>query len=219
MSIRVAALVSALALTPASLAFAQYRPYQSEAYGQGLERGIRAGEEDSRRNQSFQFTDESDYRSADAGYRSQYGPRELYRDEFRRGYEAGYRTGYSRYARGPNQNDPWYGDPRYSDPRNPSTPYDPRQPYGGTYQQRDLAVANGYNDGYERGLDDGHDQRRFDPVGESRYRSGDHGYDRRYGPKDVYEMRYRESFRSGYQRGYDDGRRYNGQRRPSWWPF
>ena len=111
MSIRVAALVSALALTPASLAFAQYRPYQSEAYGQGLERGIRAGEEDSRRGQSFQFTDESDYRSADAGYRSQYGPRELYRDEFRRGYEAGYRTGYSRYARGPNQNDPWYGDP------------------------------------------------------------------------------------------------------------
>ena len=218
MSIRIAALVSALALTPASLAFAQYRPYQSEAYGQGLERGVRAGEEDSRRGQSFLFADESDYRSADAGYRSQYGPRELYRDEFRRGYEAGYRTGYSRYARGPAQNDPWYGDPRYGgDPRNPTTPYDPRQPYAGTYQS-DLAVANGYNDGYERGLDDGHDRRRFDPVGEGRYRSGDHGYDRRYGPKEVYEMRYRESFRSGYQRGYDDGRKYNGQR-SSWWPF
>lgn len=217
MSLRVAALVSALALAPASLAFAQYRPYQSEAYGQGLERGVRAGEEDGRRGESFNYTDEGDYRSADAGYRSQYGPRELYRDEFRRGYQAGYQTGYSRYGRAPYQNDPWYGDARNRNPRNPQVPYDPR--YGGTYQQRDLAVMNGFNDGYERGLDDGHDRRRFDPVGESRYRSGDHGYERYYGPKDVYQMRYREAFRSGYQRGFDDGRRYNGERRPSWWPF
>jgi hypothetical protein len=197
----------------------------SQAYGEGLERGVRAGEEDGRKRESFSFADESDYRSADAGYRSQYGPREWYRDEFRRGYEAGYRTGFSRYSQTPYQNDPWYGDPRsndprYGDPRDRNVPYDSRQPYNVPYpqQQRDLAVANGFNDGYERGLDDGHDRRRFDPVGESRYRSGDHGYERRYGPKDVYQMRYRESFRSGYQRGYDDGRRYNGQRF-SWWPF
>jgi hypothetical protein len=215
MSIRVAAMVSALALVPASLALAQSRPYVSQAYGEGLDRGVKAGEEDSRRGDSFAFADEGDYRSADAGYRSQYGPREWYRDEFRRGYEAGYRTGYSRFAPAPYQNDPWYGgNPR--NPRNPSTPYDPRQPYGTPYQT-DLAVANGYNDGYERGLDDGHDRRRFDPVGEGRYRSGNHGYDKQYGPKDVYQMRYREAFRSGYQRGYDDGKRYNGQR--SWWPF
>ena len=218
MSIRIAALVSALALTPASLAFAQYRPYQSEAYGQGLERGVRAGEEDSRRGQSFLFTDESDYRSADAGYRSQYGPRELYRDEFRRGYEAGYRTGYSRYARGPAQNDPWYGDPRYGgDPRNPTTPYDPRQPYAGTYQS-DLAVANGYNDGYERGLDDGHDRRRKDAIAERDYRGGDRGYEKWYGSKELYKSRYRDAFRQGYDRGYDDARRSSGGRF-SWWPF
>ena len=212
------ALVSAQAPWPSST---------SPGFTEGLNRGVRAGEEDARRGQSYNFTDESDFRNADAGYRSQYGPRDRYRDEFRRGYESGYRSGYGRYSRVPSQGGlpPYYdgrvpdgrvpydrrtyGDPRYGDPR---------YPYGGVDRRNDLALVTGYSDGYDRGLDDGHDRRRFDPVGESRYRSGDHGYERWYGPKDLYKARYREAFREGYEQGYQDGRRYSGQR-PWWWPF
>ena len=46
----------------------------------------------------FEFTDESDYRRGDSGYRSQYGNRDRYRDSFRYGYQEGYRNGYGNYG-------------------------------------------------------------------------------------------------------------------------
>jgi hypothetical protein len=204
----VPALVVALAVP--AVAVAQGPWYGSPAYSEGVTRGARAGDEDRRRGQSYNFTDETDYRRADAGYRPQYGPIDRYRDEFRRGFEVGYRQGYSPAAgRGV--------PPRYDG----RPPYDGRGPsgYDGRYavDRRDLATLTGYTDGYERGLDDGRDRRRFDPIGEGRYRSGDHGYERWYGPKELYKVRYREAFRSGYERGYEDGRR-SGQR-PWWWIF
>jgi hypothetical protein len=185
---------------------------QTFAYREGYDRGLRAGEEDSRRNQSFNFTDESDYRSADAGYRSQYGNRTLYRDEFRRGYAEGYRLGYSRYRGQYDNGRGGWGrrggvPPPWSNGRGAG-------PYGA--YRSDLAFTTGYNDGYERGLDDGEDRRRNNPVAESRYRDGDHGYRREYGPREAYKIRYREGFLQGYQRGYQDGQRYSGRR---WWPF
>jgi flagellar biosynthesis/type III secretory pathway protein FliH len=85
----------------------------------------------------------------------------------------------------------------------------------------DLAFRNGEEDGYREGLRDGERGDRFDPVRESRYRSGDHGYERRYGPKELYKNRYRDAFRRGYEQGYQDGRRHGrrNSRGPSWWPF
>ncbi len=74
------------------------------------------------------------------------------------------------------------------------------------------------NDGYEAGMNDGRANRRFDPIGEGRYRSADRGYERRYGSKDAYRNNYREAFRQGYSRGYEDARRY-GNSRPWWLPF
>src|SRR5215831_10161127 len=70
---------------------AQSQYSQSFAYDEGYQRGLRAGQDDSRRGNPFNYTDERDYRSADAGYRSQYGSRDVYRDDFRVGYQAGYR--------------------------------------------------------------------------------------------------------------------------------
>ena len=108
---------------------------------------------------------------------------------------------------------------------------DPRDTRGGTIWDRrtgryDLAFANGENDGYKEGLKDGEKGDRPDPIREKRYRSGDHGYDKRYGSKELYKDRYRDGYRSGYQQGYQDGRRYdrrdsnrNSNRGPSWWPF
>lgn len=164
------------------------------AYDEGFQRGERAGIEDAQRGQRFQFTDESDYRRGDVGFQSRYGNRDRYREEFRRGFEVGYGSGFARVT------DQWgnYGGPRVTPGYNTG--------YG--YQRYDLASTNGYDDGYQEGLKDGRDRNAFDPVRESRYRSGDHGYRSAYGPRDIYKARYRDAFQQGYERGFADARRY-----------
>ena len=110
-------------------------------------------------------------------------------------------------------------DPR--DTRGNGTIWDRR-----TTGRYDVAFNTGENDGYKEGLKDGEKGDRPDPIREKRYRSGDHGYDKRYGSKELYKDRYRDGYRIGYQQGYQDGRRYdrrgsnrNSNRGPSWWPF
>jgi hypothetical protein len=70
------------------------RPAIDVGYNQGYTRGVRAGENDARRGNRFNFSDESDYRNTDSGYRPDYGPRDSYRFEYRRGFEDGYDAGY-----------------------------------------------------------------------------------------------------------------------------
>jgi hypothetical protein len=70
------------------------------------------------------------------------------------------------------------------------------------------AYARGFSDGYERGLRDGNDRDRYDPVGERDYRDADNGYFRDYGSRDAYRNNYRAGFRQGYEDGYRDGQRY-----------
>ena len=212
MLVRSVALVSVLALAaPVMLdAREQWGSYGSQqAYNEGHQRGLRSGEDDGRRGESFNYADESDYRRADAGYRREYGNQEWYRTEFRRGFEQGYRSGYERYGYRNGRPGPWENG-RGNGPFGRGGGY-------GNYRN-DLAFQTGFNDGYERGLDDGRDRRRNDPFGESRYRSGDHGYDRRYGSREAYKINYRDAFRQGYERGYSDGRRNTGSR-PWWFPF
>lgn len=209
--------VLALALPAATLEAREQRGSRgvSQAYNEGHDRGLRAGDEDSRRSQQYDFSDEGEYRRADAGYRREYGDIDWYRSDFRRGYQEGYRIGYDRsavrgrggaYGRGNGQYGGSYGDPYGA----------PGQRYG-QYGRNEIAVSTGYNDGYEAGLDDGRDRRRNDPIAESRYRSGDRGYRNEYGPRDAYKIRYREAFRQGYEQGHRDGARRTG--RPGWWPF
>jgi hypothetical protein len=69
------------------------------------------------------------------------------------------------------------------------------------------ATARGYADGYRRGLEDGRDRDRYDPVGHGDYRSGDPGYSRSYGSRDSYRVNYRAGFRQGYEDGYRDAAR------------
>lgn len=105
-----------------------------------------------------------------------------------------------------------------------TSPYPDRYPTNsGQYGYASVPFDNGYQDGYEKGLEDARNNDRFDPARQGRYRSGDHGYDRRYGTKEEYKSVYREGFRSGYERAYrgasasdpDGGRRSS--RFP--WPF
>lgn len=162
------------------------------AFERGYDRGVRAGMEDWRRREAYQYVDEIEYRRADEGYRRDYGSLERYKDEFRRGYRLGYRDGYEG-----ERGAPYAGPPRSG---GRAVPRDARV-------SRDPAFQNGYADGYQAGFDDARARRRADPVGHRRYRSGDRGYDRRWGPRDDYARRYRDGFIQGYRAGYADGRR------------
>ena len=201
--------------------------YSSAAYNEGYQRGVRTGQDDSRRGRPFSSVDQRDYRSADAGYRSQYGNRERYRDDFRLGYQAGYRDGYQQYGydqrgtygqrNGPPGPPPWSNGRARGRGRGGNSGYGPYGNngnygnygnYGGYSQRYDLAVDNGYNDGYEQGLKDGRDRHANNPAGESWYRSGTRGYSGSYGSRDIYRNNYRQGFQQGYERGYQDGRLY-----------
>lgn len=65
-----------------------------------------------------------------------------------------------------------------------------------------VPYRNGYQDGLEKGREDGRDRDSFDPVRHSRYRSADHGYNSRYGSKTDYKLIYRDGFEAGYRDGY-----------------
>ena len=205
----------------------------SQAYREGYDRGSRAGGDDGQRNRPFNFQNNSDYRNDDRGWRREYGDRDRWRTDFRLGFEFGYRESYSRYRPGyggvygnggygnsyPNGNYGGYGNNGRG--RGGPPPWANNR---GSWQRSDYAFQTGFTDGYEAGLNDGRSNRRFDPIGEGRYRSGDHGYNRNYGTREAYKFRYRDAFREGYEQGYQDGQRYDSRNyrrdgRPSWWPW
>ena len=103
-----------------------------------------------------------------------------------------------------------YPDQRYPDQRYPNR-NDRYGGYGnGGYASRNNSVPyqNGYQDGLEKGREDARDRDSFDPVRHSRYRSGDRGYNGRYGSKDQYKLVYRDGFEAGYNQGYRGQNRY-----------
>ena len=101
--------------------------------------------------------------------------------------------------RGPrSRDDGWWGrdENRRNRPRAiPRYPYPDREPYPRSrypypdrypgerpgYGYEGVPFDNGYRDGYDKGREDARDNDAYDPRRHSRYRSGDHGYDRRYG--------------------------------------
>lgn len=178
------------AVSPA-VASAQWGPQArvETGYQEGYERGVRAGSDDLRRGAAFNFSINVDFRRGDYGYRPQYGNRDRYRSDFRRGFEAGYQAGYRRGGQIGRPGAPWSGGGR---------------PIG----RFDVAAQQGYSDGYEAGLNDARDGRRFDPISERRYRSADRGYNRSYGDKDRYKANYRTGFVDGYEAGFRGGPRY-----------
>ena len=169
-------------------------PAQADvAYRAGFDRGLRAGEDAVRHGRAFRFDNESDYRRGDYGYRNQFGDRDRYREAFRRGFEAGFRQGYDRF--------------RFSGGDNRGGSVWDERPM---YDRRDNipAARNGYRDGFDAGRDDARHHRRFDPLAQRRYRSGDHDYDRNDGPRERYQDLYRSAFRDGYSDGYRENNRY-----------
>ena len=114
-----------------------------------------------------------------------------------------------------------YGDDRFG-ARNSDQRYRDRsarnqEVYGSypsdrAYGYNSVAIQNGERDGYEKGREDARDNDSYDPVRHSWYRSGDRGYNNRYGTRDDYKLVYREGFESGYERGYREVRGYGANR-------
>lgn len=167
--------------------------FSQDAYDRGYRQGLREGEQDARRGRDFDLYGNSDYRDGDRGYNQRDGNRDRYRSSYRSGFESGYRTGFdnARVVR-TGQNS-----------RRNSRVFSPRGARG--YQEP--AYARGYSDGFEKGLDDGRDRDRYDPVRHGDYREADQGYSGTYGSKDAYKNNYRAGFRQGYDDGYRDGTR------------
>ena len=72
---------------------------------------------------------------------------------------------------------------------------------------QDSASASGYDAGYDRGLIDGRDGQRYDPVRHKDYRDAERGYAESYGSRDGYKTNFRTGFRQGYEDGYREGSR------------
>lgn len=84
--------------------------------------------------------------------------------------------------------------------------YYDRDRYRGRYNFERIAFDNGYRDGLREGEKDDRSDDRFDYRDEGRYRSGDSGYRREYGPRHAYVSVYRRGFVEGYRRGYANAR-------------
>lgn len=110
-----------------------------------------------------------------------------------------------------------YPDNRYPDNRYPNGGYP-----GGGYGSTQVPYSNGFEDGYDKGVEDARDNDNFDPTRHSWYRSGDRGYNSRYGTRTEYRNVYRDGFRAGYEEGYRTAERNgNGStpRRSGRWPW
>ncbi|HXH25068.1 MAG TPA: hypothetical protein VNI78_07455 [Vicinamibacterales bacterium] len=67
------------------------------------------------------------------------------------------------------------------------------------------AYARGYDEGRQRGLQDGREGERYDPARHRPYRDAEDGYSENYGSKEAYRNNYRAGFREGYDEGYRQG--------------
>jgi hypothetical protein len=168
-----------------------YADAQRTARDNGYRDGMKRGEEAVRGARALDIERERDYRNAENGYNRSLGDRNRYRDTYRGGFAEGYRDGYGRRG---------IGRPSF-----PSPPSNGRG-WGGTASYG--AYQNGTADGYKKGLDDLHDRKRADVERQKWYRSGDHDYDSRYGPRETYRIEYRRGFEEGYNRAYREARRY-----------
>ena len=197
-ALQAALLITAVAaVTPACAAdgvFVGYsqnsRPGENRVFDVGYKRGFEDGRHDARDRRPSDYSRHDEYRRADRD------DRRFDARIFRNGFVAGYNDGYRRFAR--DDRDGF---------RNGYPPSPDFRRGSGEGRFRSPAGENGYRDGYAQGRDDARHGDRNDPQRASRYRSGDHDYNGRYGPRDDYRREYREAFARGYEQGYRETRR------------
>jgi len=114
--------------------------------------------------------------------------------------------------RGRRDDDDRWGDRRDRDDRNDR--YGRNGNYGRYGYGNQMAFDNGYNDGLQKGREDAHERKSYDPVRQKWYRDASRGYKGQYGAKEQYRNVYRDGFESGYSAGYRDNGGVRDNRRP-----
>jgi len=161
-----------------------HRDFDRRVYDDGYRQGFERGQRDARQGREFQVDRAREYRDAERRAVDDRAAR-LFADGYRRGYSDGYgraardeRRDIYPYPARPGVNLP--GDGRYGSP----------------------AAQTGYRDGLDVGRDDAREHETYNPWRSKRYRDGDRGYDRRFGPREAYKQEYRQAFVQGYDEGY-----------------
>jgi hypothetical protein len=113
-------------------------------YSRGYQDGYNEGLDDGRDDDRFEFWREGRYRDGDSGYKGHFGPKHLYVQGYRRGYESAYRRAYAlgrhgegHYGRHPYGDDRWpYGyDPDRDDRDRDERHYDREHLYERPYRR------------------------------------------------------------------------------------
>ena len=83
--------------------------------------------------------------------------------------------------------------------------------YGGRaygYDTFRIGLDNGYGEGLREGRRDGERRREYRFSNDRRFRRGDAGYRRSFGPRHEYVRGFRAGYERGYRAGYEDAIRY-----------
>jgi hypothetical protein len=80
--------------------------------------------------------------------------------------------------------------------------------YGYGYDTFRIGLDNGYEEGLREGRRDGERRREYHFSDDRRFRNGDSGYRRSFGPRYEYVRGYRTGYERGYRAGYEASSRY-----------
>lgn len=98
-------------------------------------------------------------------------------------------------------------DDGYSRGRYRSRGYESRG-YGYGYDTFRIGLDNGYAEGLREGRRDGERRREYRFSNDRRFRNGDAGYRRSFGPRYEYVRGFRAGYERGYRAGYEGASRY-----------
>ena len=76
--------------------YAYQQEFDRRAFDYGYREGVEHGRRDARDRHPYSFERHSEFRDADDGYRRSDGDRNLYRRQYRAGFERGYAEGFRR---------------------------------------------------------------------------------------------------------------------------
>jgi hypothetical protein len=121
-----------------------------------------------------------------------------------------YRRGNDQYRQDRNQrgqDDRWNNqdqrgrDDRWNN-RNRGRTWDGYPNYGGTFELRQTALNEGYNEGIKEGRKDRGHNDRYDFRDEGAYQNATKSYSSRLGDRFLYQRYFRMAFENGYRAGY-----------------
>jgi hypothetical protein len=158
----------------------------------GYDAGHKKGADDRKRGAGFSYTDSIGYIAATEGYSDSLGDRVLYVTMFRQVFARGYSDGYHGRAPIVEAGRVYDRAQRLDAPRRGMT----------ESEVTELAVANGYHAGFERGASNVRARQTLAYRGDEAYRKATDGFDKAWDLQN-----YREAFRQGYELGYSDGYR------------